>query len=376
MTEKSNSIYDLFQRVETEGVINNVEVKPVTYVENENNDQYGIFSTKALNAKEILISVPYHLCISLDAVFQSKLSCIFQSDEFSGLISYPDEVMAIGIMSALQLDLPWSLHVSTMPKYINSTIFWEDEALKKLSPTSIYHLTNMMKSQISNDWENIHFPLTIKYPDLLGEATIETYKWALSMIYSRAVGFARRGKYVRCIPPILDMANHFCYYGKEAADSFNYSETDDSIRLLSINNKEAGEECFAIYGPYPNSKLLFTYGFVIQNNIHNVIDLWTRITPSTLNYEIKNHILNSNKLTSVQTYDFEGTIRAGYISSSLLSTVRIIQCDEQEIESGAYQNTFNGKMISIRNELSTYTSLKALISSRIKLFSLEVKFLI
>ena len=95
MTEKSNSIYDLFQRVETEGVINNVEVKPVTYVENENNDQYGIFSTKALNDKEILISVPYHLCISLDAVFQSKLSCIFQSDEFSGLISYPDEVIVI-----------------------------------------------------------------------------------------------------------------------------------------------------------------------------------------------------------------------------------------------------------------------------------------
>ena len=88
----------------------------------------------------------------------------------------------------------------------------------------------------------------------------------------------------------------------------------------------------------------------------------------------KNHILNSNKLTSIQTYDFEGTIRAGYISSSLLSTVRIIQCDEHEIESGAYQNTFNGKMISIKNELSTYASLKALISSRIKLFNLEVKF--
>ena len=83
--------------------------------------------------------------------------------------------------------------------------------------------------------------------------------------------------------------------------------------------------------------------------------------------EEKQSILQSNKLTSNQTYDFEGTVRPDYISPALLSTVRIMQCNDAEIKSGNYKNTFDGVMISIRNERATYNALKQLITARMKM---------
>ena len=353
------------------GRLDGVEIKKTKF-----GNDYGLYASESLpDDKQVLVSIPYHMCISLDTIVSSEMSVIFNDEHYGGVVQYPDEVMALGLMAALSpsTNLPWALHVMTMPHdFKHSTVFWEEDELAELAPCSTYHLTKLMQNQLEIDWETIHAPIKEAFPQFFSAATIDTYKWALSMIYSRAVGFRRRrGKkeeYVRCIPPLLDMANHMPTSTEiDASDTFRFDASTSSLQLINVCKKEAGQEVFAIYGTYPNSKLAFSYGFVIYNNPFQAIDLWARITPQVTMGEQKQSILQSNKLTSNQTYDFEGTIRPNYISPALLSTVRIIQCSDNDIKSGNYRNTFDGVMISIRNERATYNALKQLIIARMRM---------
>lgn len=94
--------------------------------------------------------------------------------------------------------------------------------------------------------------------------------------------------------------------GVHPADTFHYDEESDTISLRSHRALSAMEECYAVYGVYPNAKLLYTYGFVVLNNPHRAIDLWTRVTPQVTAAEVKQALLQRFDFTREQTYDFKG----------------------------------------------------------------------
>jgi hypothetical protein len=279
-------------------------------------------ATSDIDSSEVLIEIPYSQCISVDTILQSPLGIIFENHP--DLLSYPDEVLAMGMelallntvasnnyVSGLMYGLtkdscPWHGHVVTMPSSFNTTLYWSDEELVNVKTSMIFHLTSMMKRQIQNDWENIHSPISSNYPDLLGNINIDNYKWALSVVYSRALGITRNGMYTRLITPIIDMANHNPTSATEAADTFAYNDIDDSVMFVSPRGCASGSECFAYYGDYCNAKLLYTYGFVIPNNPFKAIDMWPAISASTPAAADKQLILRSHELTKNQTYDFTG----------------------------------------------------------------------
>lgn len=357
---------------------------------------WGIFIKDGISqvaTGTLLMRIPFALCISTSSILKSTPIGQKIEQELPDLLSYPDEILALGLMYAKKYDSehqPTSVfdmehnqsmksayhkcllaHVKTLPTTFNTTIYWSDEEVDALRPNAVYHLTKMMQKQIDHDWENIHQPLTQQFPDLLGHATKDLYRWALSVVYSRAIGIHKDGEYVRCIPPLLDMANHSPEVGDDAADTFRYDEQADEICLVNTSPKSAGDECFAVYGTYPNAKLAHTYGFVVLSNPHRAIDLWTRVTPNVFKAQEKQQILQSSPLTRNQTYDFEGTLRDDFISPALLATIRIIQANDDEEMANVAANALQGKMISVRNELATYASLKELILARMKVETAE-----
>jgi hypothetical protein len=221
----------------------------------------------------------------------------------------------------------WSEHVKTMPTQFDTTVYWSDEELAEVKSCMVFHLTGMMKRQIQNDYMSIHEPLSQNYPEVLEGMSIHLYTWALTVVYSRALDITRGKKHVRVIVPILDMANHNPHAAEEPSDTLFYDDEKDVVQLLSATDLKTGEECFIVYGKYPNAKLLFNYGFALLDNPHRAIDLWTKVSPTTFQAEMKQTLLRQNELTAYQSYDFSGTIRPGFISPALLATVRVIQAD-------------------------------------------------
>jgi protein-histidine N-methyltransferase len=328
------------------------------------NEGFGIFAREPMAAGETIVKVPFSHCISAEVVAKSTVLKELFADN-SGLLQYPDEVLAIALMHGKLFphsDCSWSQHIKILPESFNTTIFWSSDELEELKGNNTYHLTRMMNRQIENDFETIHFPLSENYPEILAGVTIDLYKWALSVVYSRSLEFIRSGKTTRCIVPVLDMANHNPHTGVNPTDTFKFDENEDTIRFVCGTDLAQGTECYAVYGLYPNAKLIYNYGFVIQNNPVAAIDLWARLQPTNFAYETKHALLSNSELTKNQTYDFSGTIRNGYVSPALLATIRVIQGDEEDLPHLA--NAFIGKLVSLRNEMASYVSLRNLIVAR------------
>lgn len=326
---------------------------------------WGVFSARALARGTALMSIPFSECISVEAVQSSPLGEVFEDNP--DLLSSPDEVMCLALMYTLgNEESIWHDHVQTFPSSFNSSLHWTDAELERLRPCMTYNLSRLILTQMRHDWENIHRPLKEQFPHLLSAASFENYLWAISVVYSRALGLHRRGEYVRVIAPLLDMANHNPFVASQTADTFAYVEEEDAIKFVSAVDVEVGEECFAVYGEYPNSKLALNYGFVIYKNPQQRIDLWTKLLPNTGNYQEKRLLIEACELTKNQTYDFEGTLINGEISKRLLATIRIIQMTHEELSS--YESAISvemGNMVSVRNERATYASLRELLASRL-----------
>ena len=330
----------------------------------------SIIAKEFIKKGSVLVGVPYDELLTAQRVINYEpLRRIFIEQE--QLHDFPDEVLAIGIMFAAVAGsaCPWYKHVATFPiKSLDSTIFWSEEELLELKGCNVFLLTNMMNKQIEADWEAVHSALKQIYPDLLGGISLAMYKWAISMIYSRAVGIVNKeGQYERVLPPVLDFANHHPDEASETAAVFDF-DTEKNVLNFKLNKeKKQGEECFAVYGPYSNAKLAYNYGFVLIGNPHRGVDLWTKPGPSTSQGALKQQILDQYELTKVQNYDFEGTIRPGYIAPALLSTLRILNANTEEMQQAdKLKRAFDGRMISVRNEEAAYASLMELLKANFK----------
>jgi hypothetical protein len=333
---------------------------------------YGIFATSPISYGDILLEIPFSECITIDRILSSPLSVIF--DDNPDLLSYPDEILCLGLMYGLykpQTPSPceWSQHLEVIPKTYNLTIFWNERELACLRGSMLSHLTAMMLKQIQSDWDNLHHPIALNYPELLSaELTIEDYKWALATVYSRAIGLTRQGQYTRCLVPVLDLVNHHPSATSVTAETFQYNEGDDTILFMSTREYASGDECYASYGNYSNSKLLYTYGFILSSEdpAPRAIDLWSTLSSNIPFATQKQQLLHSNPLTAQQTYDFTGTLRGGgWISRALLATIRVIQATEEEMSDLSHALERNA-MVSLRNERATYLSLLELLAMKLK----------
>lgn len=376
--DRSTSLLALIDYVSLNGgVINSsIDFVPSTAINSKQSSlsvstDYGIIATSDIGEKDLLISVPYHVCITTELIISSPLlKDLF--DVNPGLKDYPDEVLAIGLMHCRLYPLStcaWKQHMEVLPETFNTTIYWTEEELAHLNGHVVHSLTKMMLRQIDTDFNTIHLPLSMEYPHILGGVTIELYKWALSIVYSRALEITRRQRHVRCIVPLLDLANHNPCSDKTSFDTFEYNDAVDAIQFVSSSVLRKGDECYAVYGMYPNSKLLYTYGFVVMNNPHRAIDLWVKVNATTYRAADKSYILQNHELTNNQSYDFKGTLRPNYVSPALLTTIRVIQADDDDMMN--IERAYSGHMVSYRNEAATYTSLRNLIIARMKIDEAE-----
>jgi hypothetical protein len=334
----------------------------------------GVYATRDIKQGELLMEVPFSECLSPEKVMKCPtLAHIFEEQQ--GLKDFPDEVLAIGIMYAVisqDTTCGWLDYVKACPieAEMNTTIYWTDAELEELNGTTVYHLTAMMKRQIAADWESVHVALKQVYPELLGNTTLRLYKWALSMVYSRAVGMHRNGSYARVLVPVLDMANMLTT--SDAGETFHYDAARDVVQLISARNVNAGNECFSTVGQYCNAKLAYTYGYVLYNQEHRAVDLFpSPPSPNSPHASLKQKMLNDQPLTAEQNYDFTGTLRTGWISPNLLATVRVLQASGEELSALLRGHPFIYNMVGPANEKRTYDSLRDLLLNKLNVDKAE-----
>lgn len=262
-------------------------------------------------AGECVLQVPLSICMHIEAVGESVLKGIIPEEPQLQDNGQEEELLALMLMAERRAGSKsyWWHYLQTIPEEYDTPLYWSEEERKHLIGTNVYLLTQMMEAQILKDWKDVHAKLVEKYPDVLGGLTVQDYRWALSTIWSRAVGVDRHSRYIRCLAPTLDMCNHHPQAAMFLDELVRYEPQEDALKFHTTKNVATGQQCYLLYGQYSNAKLLYSYGFVASNNPHLGVDYWVRVPPTARDAEWKVQQLLAHELTRAQTYDFQGTLR-------------------------------------------------------------------
>ena len=192
------------------------------------NEQEGniIIATRDLHAHERTLSIP--LSLSMNIISAKKSICLQTLLEKEPMFfkDFPQEILALHLMTERRMGQTssWAAFLACLPSTYDTPLFWTNAQLEELHGTNVYRLSNMMMTQMKQDYETVHLPFLEKYkdslcPGSLPVCTFEDYMWACSTIWSRAFGVTTEEGYMHVLCPILDMFNHNVLI-KEPLDSF------------------------------------------------------------------------------------------------------------------------------------------------------------
>lgn len=99
--------------------------------------------------------------------------------------------------------------------------------------------------------------------------TWERFKWACSVVSSRAVAVEMWGETQPTLVPLLDLLNHRPSGEASCAISFIHDSTGDAFVVRTTRGVAASEELSISYGRKDNAELLAGYGFCLRDNPHD-----------------------------------------------------------------------------------------------------------
>ncbi|OWZ22715.1 hypothetical protein PHMEG_0002539 [Phytophthora megakarya] len=318
---------------------------------------HGVFAIEALTSGQVTLRVPSKLTMNVESAAESDLAPVLEK--------YPqipdDEVLALHLMHERSKgeESFFAPFIASMPTTFDLPVFWTDTELSELKGTNVLLLTQLMQQQLQRDFDNIHQAVTEDFPEIfaaLPTLTVQDYTWAMSVIWSRAFGVSKGKKYLRVLCPAMDMFNHDVSLRNPLDDFVSFDQEKQMMTHHVPNEVPTGSPLHISYGQYSNAKLLYSYGFVAHENSRRAVDFWMKIPPTDPYLKLKQTVLDSNKLTEEQTYDFCGTLFRNDVDERLLATLRVILMNEQEIR--LYKKAFESSILSVRNELAVYENLQ------------------
>lgn len=117
------------------------------------------------------------------------------------------------------------------------------------------------------------FQRTLESTEYFSIATWENWKYALGIIASRGFLYVTSTEVYPILIPVLDFLNYDPTYIKDFKSGYKILK-DFSLVIEAERNFSVGEEVVWSYGiKDTNRNLLWTYGFIIENNPYHCIDV-------------------------------------------------------------------------------------------------------
>lgn len=157
--------------------------------------------------------------------------------------------------------------------------------------------------------------------------TVLNYRWALMTIWTRCVSVkvstpGGEPQVYKALSPFFDMFNHdvkaSVLHGLRPDPQY---ECGASLAIETQQGWKAGQEVMINYGPEPNSRLLMIYGFAIENNPYDCVDLWATLTPQAPDYDLKHACLKKHDVNH-DTEAFKLTVESP-VPAKLISALRV-----------------------------------------------------
>ncbi|GMH48054.1 hypothetical protein TrRE_jg7433 [Triparma retinervis] len=273
----------------------------------------GVYAKDDIDEETLLAKIPLTTTLSKTQLLShplfSSLSSFLSPTGPSSLST--DDILAVAIhvcrTTTLLDTVLFNPFAKLFPRIYKSPIFLAPGSLSydALRHTSLLRTTQVLQGQIQQDHERLnsllkqynalheepHFPVDEDFP-------LECYVHSLFSVYSRGadVSFGGNGEESivnreRMIVPFLDMFNH----SSSSTVHYKYSSDSSSIHILSGSSPiKSGTEVNLNYGAVPNSKLLLFYGFSLQDNEEDFVDIYVPLQEGVDGREEKVKLLQAS----------------------------------------------------------------------------------
>lgn len=312
----------------------------------------GLMATKALQAGDVIISLPEECLLTTGTVLSSCLG--------KHLVNWKPPVSPLLALCTFLIaekhageKSPWKPYLDVLPKTYSCPACLEQDVINLL-PKPLKKKAQEQKMMIQELFRSSKAFFSSLQP-LFAEntATIFNYsalEWAWCTINTRTVYMKhpRRECFslepdVYALAPYLDLLNHSPNVQVKAA----FNEQTRSYEIRTNSQCKKYQEVFICYGPHDNQRLLLEYGFVAMDNPHSSVYV---SADTLLKYFSPLDKQRKAKLAILKDHDFLENLTFGWDGPSwrLLTALKVLSLGADEF--ACWRRILLGDVTSARNE--------------------------
>ncbi|XP_013810812.1 SET domain-containing protein 4 isoform X2 [Apteryx mantelli] len=328
----------------------------------------GLMTTKALQAGELVISLPEKCLLTTGTVLSSCLGEYITKwkPPVSPLIALCTFLIAEKHAGEQSL---WKPYLDVLPKTYTCPVCLEEDVVSLL-PEPLRKKAQEQRTMVHELYVSSKAFFSSLQP-LFAEntETIFNYsalEWAWCTVNTRTVYMKHSQREcfslepdVYALAPYLDLLNHSPNVQVKAA----FNEQIRSYEIRTDSQCKKYEEVFICYGPHDNQRLLLEYGFVAVDNPHSSVYV---SSDTLLRYFSPLDNQKNAKLSILKNHDFLENLTFGWDGPSwrLLTALKLLNLGEDEFN--CWKRALLGDVISATNEEQTLN-----VTEKICLFLIE-----
>ena len=253
----------------------------------------GLLARRDINDGDELLIIPIKLCMTKQA------ACDALGED--ALPSTINEYLAIAChlireKFVLGKSSFWKPYIDVLPEVdeVNPTFTWSDEDLKFLEGSPVIAATKSLQMKLRREYDALlggEDGLIARFPERFPAEhyTMEAWTWAFTMLFSRAIRLRglQQGETLAMVP-YADLINHSpfsqAYIDARESGDWLFKNGEEEVILYADRGYRRMEQIYISYGPKSNAELLLLYGFAVERNPFNSVDVTVSIAPLTSSF--------------------------------------------------------------------------------------------
>ena len=243
----------------------------------------GLLARKEVVQGQEIVKVPDSLILTRETA-QRVLGPSIIADDLN-------EYLALALLLMHERSLGarsfWAPYVNILPtaEDVGQTWLWEEEDLAQLEGSGILDATDSLRAKIER--EHAALLTDVITPNALDEDafSFEAFQWAMSMLLSRAIDL--RETQQLALVPYADLLNHSPYCSSYFFfNQISFSQQREVV-LYADRAYAKNDQVLISYGQKSNAELLLLYGFVVDRNLFDEVEVTVSLDESDPRYDEK-----------------------------------------------------------------------------------------
>lgn len=251
----------------------------------------------------------------------------------------------------------WKPWLDILPEVVPSSLNFNDQELAEMQGSMMQSITARRKITIAQEHAEVMRILQVNYTSMFPNETftLEAYHWASTIVSSRSIVVSTGNVTVPLLVPFVDLAQH----DHHANTTYEFDD-DNNFKVVTNEQFNTSQPVKLSIGYRSNAQLILSHGITLDSNEFDQVQLNVQVSEDDPFVSVKRKILAGAGFGEDRSY----MVTKQGLSSDLLAAMRIQALKPSEFDS--YTKAFQGRPISLRNELEVYRTLMLACQNLVK----------